>query len=355
MSGGVDSSTAAAMLAAEGHEVIGVGLVFPDLCKNKMQHRAGHGSRRTTAMDDARRAASRIGIPFHALDCGELFERSVVDYFCRSYLDGITPNPCVECNRVVKFGSLLKKAVELGADHVATGHYARVSRDPRTGRYLLGKGADTDKDQSYFLYSLSQEQLSRALFPLGEMTKKETRALARSLGLEFHDKPASQDICFLGKQNYREFLAERFPGLVREGPIVNARGKTLGRHRGIAFYTIGQRKGLGIADIEPLYVLAIDGRTCTIVVGARQELLRKNIAVERVNWIPFEKPSASLDLGVKIRYRQPEARAVVTTSGDDRAQVAFRMPQAAVVPGQSAVFYDGHVVVGGGIIEGRSA
>lgn len=351
MSGGVDSSTAAAMLASEGHEVIGVGLRLFDLC----EERAGHGACRSTAIDDASRAASKIGIPFHALDCRDLFQRSVVDYFCRSYLDGTTPNPCVECNRVVKFGSLLKKAVDLGADHVATGHYARVSRDPNTGRYMLWKGADRDKDQSYFLYSLSQEQLSRALFPLGEMTKKETRALARSLGLEFHDKPASQDICFLGKQNYREFLAKRFPGLVREGPIVDTLGKTLGRHRGVAFYTIGQRKGLGIADNKPLYVLAIDGRTGAVVVGARQEFLRKDIAIERVNWIPFDKPSASLGLGVKTRYRQPEAPAVVTYSGDDRARITFHEPQAGVAPGQSAVFYDGHVVVGGGIIEGGSS
>ncbi len=348
MSGGVDSSTAAALLKQQGHEVIGIGLT---LSESQVRGESPPSCCGIAGMDDARRVASRTGIPFYVLNYRDIFEKAVIDYFCLSYLNGRTPNPCVECNRVVKFGPLLKLADSLGADHVATGHYARVRQDHLTGRYVLEKGLDADKDQSYFLYPLSQEQLSRALFPLGEMTKGQTRELARSFGLDVCDKPASQDICFLENGDYRRFLAERHPESLRPGPIVDTRGQTLGQHRGIAFYTVGQRKGLGIAAGEPLYVLAVDKATGTVVVGSREELIKSRISVKDVNWIAFEEPPDRLELSVKIRYRQQEFRATVSREDDSRVVVSFATPHAAAAPGQSAVFYDGDVVVGGGIID----
>ena len=347
MSGGVDSATAAALLKRQGHEVIGVGLKLHESQSSWESERSCCG---IAAMDDARRVASHIGIPFYVLNYERLFEDAVIDYFCRSYLDGKTPNPCVECNRVVKFGHLLRLADALDADYVATGHYARVSEDRRTGRYLLRRGADPQKDQSYFLYSLSQQQLCRALFPLGEMTKEETRDLARSFGLEVCDKPASQDVCFVGSGGYRQFLVERFPEALRRGPIVNTRGEVMGEHSGIACYTVGQRKGVGVAAGVPLYVLAVDGSAGTVVVGGREELQKRRVCVDQVTWIPFEEPSGPVALSVKTRYRAAAAPATVSCRGEGRAEVVFITPQTAVAPGQSAVFYDGEVVVGGGIV-----
>jgi tRNA-specific 2-thiouridylase len=258
MSGGVDSSTAAALLQRQGYEVIGVGLRFPllETCVAQPPPAVKNGSPafpqarapvpQTTrrccgpaAMEDARAVANQLGIRFAALDYQELFSREVIEYFFRSYAEGRTPNPCVECNRVIKFGRLLEFARAMGADFLATGHYARTSRDPQSGRHLLLKGVDPEKDQSYFLYALSQEQLARALFPLGGMTKDETRRLARSFGLPVSEKPGSQDICFLGEGDYRSLLAERHPEALQPGPIVDARGRVLGTHKGVAGFTIG--------------------------------------------------------------------------------------------------------------------
>ncbi len=348
MSGGVDSSTAAALLKQQGHEVIGIGLRLPQSGATRESVRSCCG---IGGMDDACRVASRIGIPFYVLNYQDFFQRTVIDYFCGAYLNGRTPNPCVECNRVVKFGRLLKLADALDADYLATGHYARVCQDRRTGRYVLKKGIDAEKDQSYFLYPLTQEQLSRALFPLGEKTKEETRELARSFGLDVCDKPASQDICFLGNGGYRRFLAERFPESLCPGRITDTHGQVLGQHRGIAFYTVGQRKRLGIGGGEPLYVLALDRGTRTVVVGGREELQKSQILVKRVNWIAFGEPPDRMEVGVRIRYRQHELGATVRARDGGSAVVAFTSPQAAAAPGQSAVFYDGDVVVGGGIID----
>ena len=348
MSGGVDSSTAAAILRCQGHEVIGVGLRLPLLTPSCSPQRSCCG---IAGMDDARRVASKIDVLFYVLNYRDFFERAVIDYFCRAYLNGMTPNPCVQCNRVVKFGRLLGLAEAIGADYVATGHYARIRQDTLTGRYLLRKGVDRGKDQSYFLYGLSQEQLSRALFPLGELTKDQTRELARSFELNVCDKPASQDICFLGNGDYRQFLTERCPDSLRPGPIVDTQGHVLGQHRGIAFYTVGQRKGLGVAAGEPLYVLALDRPTATVVVGPSKELQTSQCSVKSVNWIALDEPPDCLALGVKLRYRQRELPASVSRTNEGRAVVSFSNPQAATAAGQSAVFYDGDVVVGGGIIE----
>lgn len=348
MSGGVDSSTAAAILARQGHDVIGIGLKLPDSFARSESVRSCCG---IAGMDDARRVAEKIGIPFYVLDYEKIFEETVVNYFCGAYLQGETPNPCVECNRVVKFGHLLRMADGLEADCVASGHYARVSRDAGTGRFLLKKGMDREKDQSYFLYPLSQEQLSRVVFPLGEMTKDETRDIARSFGLPVAEKPASQDICFVGDEGYGAMLAERFQDATRRGPILNAKGDIIGEHRGAAFYTVGQRRGLGIAGRTPLYVLNIDIEKRAITVGRREELARRRISVKRINWIARDKPSDPIKLSVRIRYRQPEAPAIVRPTGDNGADIEFLAPQYGVAPGQSAVFYDGDLVVGGGIIE----
>lgn len=348
MSGGVDSSTAAAILAQQGHDVIGIGLKFPEPLVGRESARSCCG---IDGMDDARRVAAEIDIPFYLLNYEDIFEKSVIDYFCRSYLNGKTPNPCVECNRVVKFGYLLRLADTLEADYIATGHYARICRDSHTGRYLLKKGVDPEKDQSYFLYPLSQQQLSRILFPLGEKTKEEVRELAKTLGLKIFDKPASQDICFLGTGDYRELLVKRFPSSLQPGAIVNTKGEVLGKHRGVAYYTVGQRRGLGFAAGVPLYVLRVNHDTKEVIVGTREQLKKYRISVGNVNWIASEEPHGSLKLSVKIRYRQPEIPARVTPEKGCLADVKFSSPPMGVAPGQSAVFYKEDLVFGGGIIE----
>ena len=347
MSGGVDSSTAAALLKQQGHDLIGVGMRLPLLAS------AGESQRSCCSVDgmeDARRVAMKIDIPFYLLNYEKVFEESVVEHFCQSYLNGETPNPCVECNRVVKFGHLLAFADSVNADCVATGHYARIIHDPETRRHSLMKGVDPEKDQSYFLYPMSQEQLSRILFPLGDMTKEETRRLAKSFGLKVSAKPGSQDICFLGNADYRHFLAERFPESIEPGPIVDTQGKILGQHNGIAGYTVGQRKGLGLAVGHPLYVLSVDRAERMVVVGEREELFTDRIAVTHVNWISGDGPTTPLAIAAKVRYRQPEFSATILSNEKGGVDILPEEPQMAVAPGQSAVFYDGDVVMGGGIV-----
>ena len=347
MSGGVDSSTAAALLKQQGHDLIGVGMRLPLLAS------AGESQRSCCSVDgmeDARRVAMKIDIPFYLLNYEKVFEESVVEHFCQSYLNGETPNPCVECNRVVKFGHLLAFADSVNADSVATGHYARIVRHPETSQYLLMKGVDPEKDQSYFLYPVSQKQLARILFPLGDMTKEETRRMAKSFGLKVSEKPGSQDICFIGNADYRHFLAERFPESLEPGPIVDTQGKILGQHNGIVGYTVGQRKGLGLAVGHPLYVLSVDRAERTVVVGERDELLRDRISVAQVNWLSNTCPASPLAIAAKVRYRQPEFAATITPVAKDRVEILPDQPQMAVAPGQSAVFYDGDVLMGGGIV-----
>ena len=312
MSGGVDSSTAAALLQRQGYEVIGVGLRFPllETCVAQPPPAVMNGlppsaqamapvpqtPRRCcgpAAMEDARAVANQLGIRFAALDYQQLFRREIIEPFFRSYAEGRTPNPCAECNRLIKFGQLLEFAKLMGADFLATGHYARASRDLQSGRRLLLKGADREKDQSYFLYALSQEQLARALFPLGAMTKDETRRLARSFGLPVSEKPGSQDICFLGEGDYRSLLAERHPEALQPGPIVDLRGRVLGTHKGVAGFTVGQRKSLGIAAAAPLYVLALRPAARTVVVGTKEELLQEKFTVLGINWIAADPPPES--------------------------------------------------------------
>jgi tRNA-specific 2-thiouridylase len=342
MSGGVDSSLAACLLKDQGHEVIGCHL---DLWRPDV---AGSTSTRSGG-DFAAAACEQIGISFRRLDAREAFRAEVVDYFCRAYLAGITPNPCIRCNRRIKFALLLALADEVRADAVATGHYARTDRDPATGRHRLLRGRDPAKDQSYMLSQLTQDQLGRAVFPLGEWTKAQVRSRARELGLCTHDRPESQEACF-APHDYAAFVESRAEATPRSGRVVDLDGRVLGRHGGIHRFTIGQRRRLGVAAGEPRYVIAIDAETATVWVGPKQATLAQRFEVGDVNWLSIPLPDRPARASVKIRYAHAGAAAVVTPLSPDRAQVDFDLPQSAITPGQGAVFYDGDVVLGGGTI-----
>ena len=348
MSGGVDSSVAAALLKEKGYEVIGVTMKVWDgetLPANGTRH-ACYGPGEEEDLEDARKVAQVLGIPLNIFDLRQEYKIEVLDYFCHEYLSGRTPNPCIRCNRRVKFDALLRKARETGIefDYFATGHYARVEHDEGRSRYLLKKAKDMAKDQSYFLFALSQEQLSNSLFPLGNHTKEEVRKMARDLELGIDDKPESQDF-FAG--DYSTLLGK----VARPGPILNKEGEILGEHRGIPFYTIGQRKGLGISSKEPLYVTAIDQGKNVIVVGPKEEVYGDELVAMELNWIAIQELSRPVDLKAKIRYLHKEAEAMVIPLDEDKVHVKFKEPQMAITPGQAVVFYDDDTVIGGGTIE----
>jgi tRNA-specific 2-thiouridylase len=342
MSGGVDSSVAAALLKAEGHSVTGVTM------------RLGRVQDQSDGQPDsvrrAREAAEIIGVPHHTFDLTEIFQEEIIDDFCREYGRGRTPNPCVRCNRYIKFGALMEKAWEVGAERLATGHYARIVRDEENGNYLLKKGADTTKDQSYFLCQLTQAQLSQAIFPLGRITKKSVKQVAGEMGLPAAERPESQEICFIPGNDYTAFLQKHRPATGEPGPIINERGETLGNHKGIYAYTIGQRHGLGIAAAEPLYVTAIESGKNTIVVGPKENIYSQELTATNVNWISGTAPDFPVKLQARIRYRHPEAEATVEMISDSAVHVHFSEPQTAVTPGQAVVFYDGDRVIGSGTI-----
>jgi tRNA-specific 2-thiouridylase len=348
MSGGVDSSTAAGLLKEKGHEVIGA-----TMCIGRMDKTQGGPARCCGLADieDARRVALQLGIPFYVIHLREEFEKEVIQYFCREYVQGKTPNPCILCNEKVKFGSFLKKAMELGADFLATGHYARLGLDERTGRYLLRKGVDRRKDQSYVLFSLTQDQFRHTLFPLGELRKEEVRQKARQLGLRVYDKPESQEVCFIREASYHSFLSERLKESVEPGPILDKDGKVLGRHKGIPFYTIGQRRGLGLAKGKPLYVIKIDREKNAILVGGEEEVRHDTFVVDSVNWIVPPEMIPPQNVHVKIRYNHPGSEASLSPKGEGAFEVRFKSPQKAITPGQAAVFYDGETLLGGGWIK----
>lgn len=349
MSGGVDSSTTAWFLKEKGYEVVGA-----TMCIGMMDRTQGGPARccGLSDIEDARRVALQLEIPFYVFHLREEFEEEVIRYFCEEYVKGKTPNPCILCNEKVKFGSFLKKALELEADFIATGHYARLSFDGEIGRYLLKKGVDRKKDQSYVLFSLTQDQFRRTLFPLGEVRKEEVRKKALQLGLRVHDKPESQEVCFIQESSYHSFLSERLKESIEPGPILDKDGNILGRHKGIAFYTIGQRRGLRLAKGKPLYVIGIDQEKNAIVVGGEEEVYRDTFIVNSVNWIMPEKmiPS-SHHAQVKIRYNHPGSEASLSPKGEGELEVKFKTPQKAITPGQAAVFYDGETVLGGGWIK----
>jgi tRNA-specific 2-thiouridylase len=349
LSGGVDSSVAAALLVETGYEVIGVTMrVWVRDEHADLTSRFGSccGSE---AVDDARRVARALGIPYYLLNMADEFDRAVIRPFAESYRRGRTPVPCVACNADLKFGSLLARAHAWDAGAVATGHYARVDR--AGDRLRLRRARDLRKDQSDFLWPLTQAQLAAARFPVGDLTKDEVRERARRLGLATADKPESQEICFVPGGDYREYLRTRDPGLFRPGVIVDVDGQRLGSHPGVAGFTIGQRKGLGISGSRPLYVVDLDPDTARVTVGTAANLERDGLEVDRVNYISGEVPTAPLRVTARIRHNHEPAPATVESLGQGRARVRFDSPQRAVTPGQSCVWYRGDEVVGGGVIE----
>ena len=349
MSGGVDSSLAGALLKKKGYDC--VGLTFKTWPKEDCGSSLDKACCSLAAITRARAVSERLKIPYYVLDTSERFKSDVIDYFVAEYSHGRTPNPCVVCNEKIKFGFLIEKADALGAGSVATGHFARKGYDKRRGRYLLKEGQDKKRDQSYFLFSLSQGQLARALFPLGGMTKEEVRIRARRMRLPVHDTVSSQDICFVQDMNYREYLIKKTSLRIEPGDVINADGKVLGRHKGIAHYTIGQRRGLGIAYKEPLYVTGIDTAKNAVIVGTKREVLKKSLVADRLNWISIKGVDKPIKVSAKIRYNHKKAPALVTPIGRDEVRVDFDFPQEAPTPGQAVVFYNKDIVVGGGWIK----
>ncbi|MDH3606976.1 MAG: tRNA 2-thiouridine(34) synthase MnmA [Acidimicrobiia bacterium] len=344
MSGGVDSSVAAAMMVEAGHDVVGVTLKqWEDVDGNLPTA----GCCTVGDAEDARRVSAQLDIPYYVLDYVDEFRRAVVEPFGRSYLAGQTPNPCVECNRTVRFKALLDRTAELGGDVLATGHYARVVWHP--SGYQLKRGLDANKDQSYVLHMLTQEQLERIRLPIGELTKPAVRDYATRLGLRTANKPDSQEICFVGAGNYRDFLSDHFPETTRPGPIVDQAGQQVGSHDGTSGFTIGQRRGLGLAVQEPRFVVDIDAASSTIVIGDRDDLLVDGCVVQGVSFVSGGPPP-SRSVEVKVRYRSQPTPVLLEPDGL-RWRVEFASPQAAVAPGQAAVFYHGDLVLGGGTIE----
>ncbi|MBI3869260.1 MAG: tRNA 2-thiouridine(34) synthase MnmA [Verrucomicrobia bacterium] len=351
MSGGVDSSAAASLLLEQGYDVVGITLkLWPQDCLSRAEDKCCGPQ----AVTDARSVAHRLNIPHYLIDEAQDFQNQVIQYFADEYRAGRTPNPCVMCNEKLKFGNLLSRARRLGADLIATGHYARVERDPSTGRFLLKQGRDLRKDQSYFLFSLRQDQLAHVLFPLGHLTKSETREVAREASLKTAEKEESMEICFVPDKDYGRFLQQSRLVDKHKGDIVDVHGRKLGEHDGIEFYTIGQRKGLGISSPDPLYVLELDPERNQVIVGDDTLLDRSEFVVERCNWIPWETPPATVEAWVKIRYNHSGAHATIEPRPDGSARVVLHTPQRAVTPGQACVFYQDDLVVGGGWIT-RSA
>ncbi len=383
MSGGVDSSVAAALLKEQGHEVIGLMMRL----WSEPGKEAFNRCCTPDALAHARHMADMLDIPFYVVDTKDVFYNNIVQFFIDGYTDGVTPNPCIECNRHIRWDFLLNKALSLGATHLATGHYARVrevlsrSQDqtdsplsPQSvcdtnsetetkiplsptgrgvrgeGRFQLLKAHDPSKDQSYVLSVLGQQQLQHALFPVGDYTKPQIRDFARRFNLPVAERPDSQDLCFISDKDYHRFLTEHAPNIAQPGPILTREGKILGQHQGLPFYTIGQRKGIGLAAPEPYYVLATDPARNALIVGPANQLGQTTMRVGRINWTSGEAPSDPFDCEVKIRYKADPRPATVTPLGPDRAGVTFPTPARDITPGQAAVFYEGDVVLGGGII-----
>jgi tRNA-specific 2-thiouridylase len=347
MSGGVDSSVAAAIVKQQGHDVVGVSMQLYD----QREGAEAFGSCCTIDdLHDARRVAAAIEIPHYILNLERQFEETVVQNFVGEYAAGRTPLPCAHCNSDLKFSTLLDRAVGFDASMVATGHYAQVQHRS-DGRWLLRRGADLEKDQSYFLFSLTQTQLAAAMFPVGNLSKDEVRATAHALELRVADKPDSQDLCFVPSGDHAAFVERRAPEVANDGQIVDVDGRQIGSHRGIHRFTVGQRKGLGISASVPLYVLRLEPTSSTVVVGERAALDRATLTAAQVNWVSMSAPTHWTRVNAQIRHRHLAAPARVRALDKSRAELVFDDPQAAIAPGQAAVFYDGDIVVGGGWIE----
>lgn len=348
MSGGVDSSVAAWLLKEQGYDVIGVTMQIWQDEENTVQEENG-GCCGLSAVDDARRVAAAIGIPYYVMNFKDEFQKSVIEYFTKEYLAGRTPNPCIACNRYVKWEALLQRSLSIGADYIATGHYARIEHLPN-GRYAIRRSATMEKDQTYALYNLTQEQLARTLMPVGEYSKDRIREMADEIGLLVAHKPDSQDICFVPDGDYTAFIERITKNKPRPGKFIHQNGQVLGTHQGLIHYTIGQRKGLGIAYEYPLYVIDKDITSNTVILGPNDALFQKALLAENCNLIAIDKLEAPLRVTAKTRYRQKDVPAVIEPLADGKIKVTFDEPQRAITPGQAVVFYDGDYVVGGGII-----
>jgi len=350
MSGGVDSSATAALLLEQGYDVVGVTLkLWPQDCVSRAEDKCCGPQ----AVTDARSVCHKLGIPYYLIDEAAEFQSKVIQYFADEYKAGRTPNPCVMCNQNLKFGRLIDRANQLGAEFIATGHFARVEKSndlDTAGRILLKRGRDSRKDQSYFLFSLRQDQLARAMFPLGEKTKSDTREVARHCNLKTADKEESMEICFVPDNDYGKFLQQANLARKHRGDIVSVDGRVLGQHDGIEFYTIGQRKGLRLSSPKPLYVIELDAGANRVVVGDDSQLERDRFSVDRCNWIPFAIPPGTLEVTARIRYNHPGTPATITPLPGGKAKVQLHTPQRAITPGQAAVFYQDDLVVGGGWI-----
>ncbi len=350
MSGGVDSSVAAAILLEKGYDVIGVTMqIWPD--QNEDVQKTEGGCCSLSAVEDARRVANKLGIPYYVMNFKDIFEKTVIDYFKEEYLQGRTPNPCIACNRFVKFEAMLNKAISMDIDYIATGHYARIEFDNKLNRYLLKKSATAAKDQTYALYNVNQGQLSRILMPIGQYEKDEVRRIAKEIGLSVATKPDSQEICFVQDNDYAKFITENSEQKIVPGNFVDTKGNILGQHKGIIYYTVGQRKGLGITFGKPMFVVAIDASANTVVLGEANEVFRDSLIAYDCNFISIDALSNEMKVQAKIRYAAKEAPATIVPVENNKVHVTFDEPQRAITPGQSVVFYDNDIVIGGGIIQ----
>lgn len=343
MSGGVDSSLTAALLIEQGYDVIGVTMTLSE------ESREAGGS---TAIVDAKKVADALNIPHYVVNYHQRFKNDVIKYFISEYAKGRTPNPCVRCNNTVKFGGLLEDCLKLGAQYVATGHYARIVQDENSGRYLLKKGLDERKDQSYVLYTLTQDVLKHFMLPLGNYSKEKTREMANKLNLPVANKPESQEICFIPNDDYKAYLKAKAPHILKPGDIVDVEGNILGQHEGVPLYTVGQRKGLGIAAAHPLYVVGLDVKHNRVIVGENKDVFAKGLVAKNLNFITKDDFKEKFVTTARIRYgAKPCECTVEPLDNGNLAKVLFTQPQRAITPGQSVVFYDDDIVVGGGVIK----
>lgn len=347
MSGGVDSSVTAYLLKKQGYDVIGVTM---QVWQEDEEYEAAEGGCCSlSAVEDARRVAYKLDIPFYVMNFKDIFKKNVIDYFIDEYMEGRTPNPCVACNKYIKFDALLKKAMDLGAEYVATGHYATIEKVD--DRYLLRRSEDDRKDQTYALYNLTQFQLAHTLMPCGLYKKDKIREIAKEIGLLVHNKKDSEEICFIPDNDHGSYIKKQVPGKVREGYFVDKQGNILGKHKGIVYYTIGQRKGLGIALGTPVFVTDINPLTNTVVLGSEEDIFKTELIAKDINFIPFDKLKDTMEVEAKVRYSAKPAKAWITPLENGRVKVKFENKQRAITKGQSVVFYDKEYLVGGGIID----
>ncbi|SHG71943.1 tRNA 2-thiouridine(34) synthase MnmA [Desulforamulus hydrothermalis] len=350
MSGGVDSSVTAALLKQQGYEVVGVTMQIWDPAVEVVDGDYV-GCCSLTAVDDARRVADILGIPYYVLNFRDLFTEKVIRYFVDEYLRGRTPNPCIACNRFIKFEALLHKARQMGFDYIATGHYARLGYSEAYGRYTVRKARDDKKDQTYVLYGFTQDQIAHTLMPLADYSKEQVRQMARQWGLPTYAKPESQEICFVHDNNYRNFLDERAKHAIEPGPFLDLQGRVIGRHKGIPFYTIGQRRGLGLATGERVYVVDIDAEQNTITVGPEHAIWGSELLAADNNFILFDKLTGPREVAAQVRYNSRPSPAIIQPAEEGLVKVTFKYPQRSITPGQAVVYYQDDYLVGGGTIE----